>query len=237
MKLDRRFFFTGLLSLLLAASLAMPANAQLSLGKLGVSAGGNLTSMDDLNTSTTSATFDNSLGFHFGASYEQPLGSSGTLSAISVRTGIFGRRVGTYTMASDLDNPSDADFLLEGRDFTIWTIEFPLEGKYSFDQYDFNVGGSSATPYALLGPQLSILRGEEDFQEALNDVMVSVNLGAGVEYGLPLNLTLMPELRYEFGATDVFEDDASLRFRDLNVNDSPSVGSLHFRIHLFYQLP
>jgi len=229
MILDRRFLFTGLLSVLLVAALAMPTQAQIPSGKLGVSIGGTLETMDDLDAGNTTASFGQELGFHFGASYEQLLGTSGPLSSLAVRPGIYGRRIGEYSFPNSLEGR--ADFLLEGRDFTVWSIEIPLDIKYGFD-----LENTPITPYVLVGPQLSILRGEEDFQEALEDVSYSVNFGAGTEIELPLNLTLMPEFRYEFGASDVFGDQSTQRFRDFNVSDPPSIGGAHLRVHLFYQL-
>jgi hypothetical protein len=235
----KRLLSAGFLSLCLLAFFATPAQAQffdnLPSGQIGVSVGGTVETMDDLDAGITEASFDQSVGFHFGASFEQTLANSEPLSALSVRTGIFARRVGEYSFPGEVEpvanEVTDATPLIENRSFQVWTIEFPLDIKYAFDVADL-----PARPYLLAGPQVSILRADEDFETTMNDASVSINAGLGAEVDLPFNLTLMPEFRYEFGVTDAFEDAPRYRLNNLTVNDSPSVGGPSLRVNLFYTL-
>jgi len=228
MRFGKRLLSFGLPLIFAFAAFTTPAGAQIPEGQFGVSVGGTFETLDNLDAANTSASFGNEVGFHFGASYEQALGMERPWSALAVRPGVFGRRVGQYSFSNSLEGQGAA--LLNGRSFTVWAIEFPLDLKYTFPL------DGPVSPYALAGPQLSVLRGEEDFQEPLEDVAYSVNLGAGVEIDLPLRLTLMPEFRYELGLSDVFQDNPTYRFRELSVEDSPTIGGLNLRVHLFLQL-
>lgn len=227
-----RILQVGLFCTLFAVVLALPANAQFSLGKVGVSVGGNFDTLDDLQGGGTEVSFESAIGYNVGVTYDQPLGTTG----LSVRPGLLIRRVGTYQFASSISRTGDLPLLeeatlLQNKEFTVRTVEVPVDLLY---RPPLETG--PVTLYGLLGPQLSVPRAEDDFETLLEDVVYSLNVGVGGEVSLPAGLVLAPELRYEFGLTDTFKEESTYRFREFMVQDSPSTGALSLRLHLYYDL-
>ncbi len=161
---------------------AAPGEAQ-----LGIGAGLNFNDLDDVDTSSGSATFDESTGYHFGLFFN--MGSD----QVSLRPGIFYHQMGTY------DFP-------DGEELDLSAIEVPIDLLLNF------APGSPVSIYLLGGPVVTFpSAGEGDFAEAFQDISLSADIGAGLAFGLPSGgLTLMPELRYSTGITDYWSDDFSV---------------------------
>jgi len=161
---------------------AVPAQAQ-----FGIGAGLNFNDLDDIDTSSGSATFDESTGYHFGLFLN--LGSG----PVSVRPGVFYHQNGTY------DFP-------DGDELKMSAVEVPIDIRLDF------APGSPVGIYLLAAPVVTFpTAGEDDFGEAFKDFSLSADVGAGLAFGLPGGgLTLMPELRYSMGVTDYWSDDFSV---------------------------
>lgn len=225
-----RFLFVSVLCTLIVACFAGPVTAQVpSVGQVGISVGGNFETLNDVNGGETEVAFDSPFGFNLGLSYNQSLGSAKPLSSFSVRPAFVVRRVGQYGFSGSVEG--DGAELLQGETFSLWMFEVPVDARY---QIPVETGPVSL--YGLLGPQISIPRADNDFDTALKDVSYSVNIGAGGEFELPYGLTVMPELRYELGITDAFEDEFTYRFRSFTIDDSPNFGGATLRVHVAYQL-
>ena len=229
MKFNSRLLPTGLFCAVLALFLATPASAQIPTGQVGVSIGGNFETLDDVSGGNTEASFNSAVGFHAGITYDQPVSTTAPLSNLSVRPGVFARRVGQYGFPGPIEGSGAG--LLENEEFTLWGFEVPVDLRY---QIPVETGPVSL--YGLIGPQISIPRADSDFEATLNDVSYAVNLGVGGEISLPAGLTLMPELRYELGVTNAFKDEFTYRFREFSIEDSPNFGGPQLRVHLTYGL-
>lgn len=207
------------------------ANAQIPTGKVGVGVGGNFETLSDVQSGNTNASFSNPVGFHFGLSYDQPLGATGLLNAISVRPGLYLRQVGQYGFPESLSGRGAA--LLSNEDFQLRRYEIPLDFRYRVLELDLVPG---TTPYVLVGPQASLARAENDFEAALKNASYSINAGIGAEIDLAADLVLMPEFRYEYGLTDAFKDEFTYRFREFTIENPPNFGGPSLRVLLYYDL-
>jgi len=226
---------SGLLVLALCFSMiawgGSAASAQgFEFGKIGVAGGVNLQQVDDLGTT---ASFENSTGYNAGIFYDQPLDALVGLPTgnLAVRTGVVLRRVGAYEFAA-AGNGDQTDRLLGGASFNVYAFEFPLDVRYQYDELEVT------EPYVFLGPQVSILRAEQDFDNTLNDVVFSANVGLGSEFEIPaaFGLTVAPELMYTFGITDAVDGDFTYRFRQIST-DGPSFSGFSARVHVYIPLP
>lgn len=161
---------------------AVPAQAQ-----FGIGAGLNFNDLDDVDTSSGSATFDESTGYHFGLFVN--IGSG----PVSLRPGVFYHRTGTY------DFPA-------GEELDLSAIEVPIDIRLDF------APDSPVSVYVLGAPVITFpSAGEGDFKDAFEKIALSADIGAGIALELPGGgLTLMPELRYSAGITDYWSDDFSV---------------------------
>lgn len=177
----RRVAGSVLLAVLLLGTTAPTAQAQ-----LGVAAGLDFNSLDDIEASSQSETLDNSTGYHVGVVYDLGLGP------VSVRPGVFYRKVGTYDFAGveDIDQV-DVTALEVPLDLRVTVFPFPL-----------------VSPYLVGGPNAFLPRSDNDaLDDGLEDLSFTFNVGVGADVSVPgVGLTLQPELRYEFGATDYVND-------------------------------
>jgi hypothetical protein len=155
-----------------------PAQAQ-----LGVAAGLDFNNLGDISTESASANFDNSTGYHFGAYYNLGLG------VVSLRPGVYYHQIGTY------DLPNEESFDLNA-------IEIPLDVRFSV------LPTPIVKPYVLAAPVLTIPQSESEFEDGVEDMSLTADIGAGLEFSLPgVGLTLLPELRYSIGVTNYLSDD------------------------------
>ena len=159
---------------------AAPAQAQ-----LGVAAGLDFDSLDDIETTTSTtnnATVDNSTGYHVGVIYDLGLGP------LNLRPGFFYRNVGSFEFP---DGESDV---------TAW--EVPVDVRLTV------LPTPLVSAYVLGGPKAFFPQGDGDFDDSLEEVSYTFNVGVGADVSVPgVGLTLQPELRYEFGASEYLDDD------------------------------
>jgi len=200
-----RFRRTVALCLLLAG-LTVPAHAQ-----FGITGGLNFESADDITVPTGTAGLDNSTGIHAGIVYDFGFGP------INVRPGLLYRQVGSY------------EFESLNRDFDVTTIEVPVDLRVTVLPLPV------VRPYLLAGPQFSFVRGEDNFDDATEDLSFSVNVGLGAELRPPfLPLILQPELRYEIGATTFIEDDFTIGGRQFSPQDDPRFSAFSLRLNVLF---
>jgi hypothetical protein len=189
----KRIAGSALLALLLLGMSGTPARAQ-----LGVAAGLNFESLDDIETTTDAdqnATVENATGYHIGLVYDLGAGP------VKFRPGLFYRNVGTY----DFPEVGEVD---------VTAFEVPVDVRVSL------LPASPVGPYLLGGPKAFLPQSENDaFGDGLEDVSFVFDVGVGADVSLPgAGLTLQPELRYEFGATDYV--DESFEIGDTTFNPS-----------------
>lgn len=160
--------------------MSSPAQAQ-----FGVAAGLDFDSLDDIETTTSTsnnATVDNSTGYHLGVIYDLGLGP------VNLRPGVFYRKVGSFEFP---DGKSDV---------TAW--EVPVDVRLTV------LPTPLVSAYVLGGPKAFFPQGDGEFNDNLEEVSYTFNVGVGADVSVPgFGLTLQPELRYEFGASDYLEDD------------------------------
>lgn len=213
MSLSLRSARTALLSAFLMIGLAVPAQAQ-----FGVAGGLNFESAGDIETSTSNnGTFDNSTGYHIGVVYELGLG------AATIRPGFLYRRVGEFEFSqSALPNINDPRFGVSA-----WQI--PVDLRFTV------LPTPLVSPYVLAGPMVTLPRGEDEFEDATEDVSYSLNVGIGANISLPVtSLKLQPELRYEFGATKFIKDDFEIGDTTFSPQDSPRFSAFGLRLNVIF---
>lgn len=165
---------------------AVPAQAQ-----FGVSAGLDFDSVSDIETTTNTsenATVDNATGYHLGVVYDLGLGP------LNIRPGFFYRKLGAYKFPESKS------------DVTAW--EIPVDLRLTV------LPTPVISAYVLGGPNAFFPQGEGEFDDDLKNVSYTFNIGIGADVSVPgAGLTLQPELRYEFGASDYID-------KDVEVNDT-----------------
>lgn len=176
-----RVAVTIVFALVLMGRSISPAQAQ-----LGIAAGLGFDSLSDIETTTDvseNATVDNATGYHLGVVYELGLGP------VNLRPGLLYRKVGSY------------EFPNSTSDVTAW--EVPVDVRISVLPVPL------INPYLVGGPNAVFPRADvSEFDDELEDVSYTFNIGAGANISLPgVGLTLQPEVRYEFGATDYVNDE------------------------------
>jgi len=198
-----------LFALLLLGIAGSPAQAQ-----LGVSAGLNFDSIDEIETSSRSETVDNSTGYHIGVVYDLGLGP------VSVRPGLFYRKVGSYDFSGIPDVDDD--------EVDVTAFEVPVDVRVTVLPVPL------VSPYLLGGPNLFFPRsGNAEFDDGLEEVSFTFNVGVGADVSVPgVGLTLQPELRYEFGTTD-YVDDFSIGETDFNPTDR-KISAFALRLNVLF---
>jgi hypothetical protein len=204
------------LAIVLALAVA-PAHAQ-----FGIAGGLNFESTDDIRGSvqggvsgTQEAAFDNSTGYHIGLVYDLGLGP------VSVRPGVFFRRVGDVVL------PSGPEEVVER---SLNTIEVPVDLRLTVLPLPV------VKPYLLAGPMASFPIGEDELDDLTEDVSVSANVGLGATISLPgLTFSLQPELRYEFGLTSYIGDEsAEVGGVTFNPEDEPNFSAFSVRLNVLF---
>jgi hypothetical protein len=193
-----RFVLSCLFAALLCVGVSAPAQAQ-----FGAAGGLNFESTDDIEATNGSATLDNSTGYHLGLVYELSLGP------LNVRPGFFYRRVGDFELSNVSGQLQDARY-------TVSAWEVPVDVRLGV------LATPVVSPYVLAGPKATIPRGEDEFDDAMEDLSYTLNVGVGAQLSLPgSSLRLQPELRYEFGATGFIDEDTEIEVGDQDVTFSP----------------
>jgi hypothetical protein len=169
-------------ALLLAALLGLGSAQPVQAQGLGIAAGLNFNQLDDIEVGSGSATYDNSTGYHLGIFLELGAGP------LSFRPGVFYHQLGRY------DFPA-------GQRLDLSAIEVPLDVRLSLGS------GGVIRPYVLGAPVLTLPR-TDDFDDAVQDMTLTADLGVGIELGAPgSGLRFMPELRYSMGVTDYLSEE------------------------------
>lgn len=171
-----------LLVLVLFGVSTMPAQAQ-----FGIAAGVDFDSVSDIQNAQN--VDENATGYHIGAVYDLSLGP------VSIRPGLFYRKVGSYNF-SDVSGA-------EVDELDVTAFEVPVDLRVTV------LPTPLVSPYVVGGPNAFLPQSSEDnFDEDFEDVSFTFNIGVGADVSVPgVGLTLQPELRYEFGASDYIDDD------------------------------
>jgi hypothetical protein len=168
-------------------------------------------SVDDIETTTDTdenATLDNSTGYHLGIVYDLSLGP------VSLRPGAYYRKVGTY------------DFPDSNSDVTAW--EFPLDIRLTV------VPIPVVSPYLVGGPKATFPQAEGEFEDQLEDVSYTFDVGVGADVSVPgTEWTLQPELRYEFGATDYVDESFEIGGTEFEPSD-PKFSAVALRLTVLF---
>lgn len=190
---------------LLVASmvLALPARAQ-----LGVAAGLNFESVDDIETNSANATFDNATGYHVGVFYDLGLGPAG------LRLGLFYRDIGDVDVS--FGGLSDA--------FSATMIDIPVDVR-------FNLTATPVIrPYVMAGPVFSWASTDDsDYEDALNDVSVAGNVGVGLALDLG-GIKLTPEFRYAVGISRFMKEEVNIRGVSFSSGDVQRLNTVMLRV-------
>lgn len=199
-------------------SLLVGAGASPAFGQLGVAGGLNFESAGDIQATNSSATLDNSTGYHVGLVYELSIGPVG------IRPGALYRRVGTVEVSGlSLDDPR----------YTVSAWEVPVDVRFTI------LPTPLISPYILGGPKATFPRAEGDFDAAMEDVAYTLNVGVGANISLPgLSWKIQPELRYEFGAGSFIDDESQVTLGDQEASfdpqDSPRFSNIALRLHVLF---
>lgn len=211
MNTSTRLARCSVLAVLVSMLAVVPAQAQ-----LGITAGLNFESIDDITTSQSDlrSNFDNSTGYHLGAVYNIGLGP------LDLRPGVIFRQVGEYEFEGvDLEDPN----------FDVSVIEVPLDLKLQV------LPTPIVKPYVLGGPMLSFPSSEGEFDDATKSTSFSLNVGAGIGIAIPgAGFELQPEVRYEFGATTFIEDSFTIAGQEFDPQEEPNFSSFSVRLHLLF---
>lgn len=189
---------------------------QTARAQLGVAGGLNFESADDLGNGGAEATLESRTGYHFGLVYDIDAG------AVSFRPGVIYRKVGTYEFeVGGVDVETEA--------FDLSAIEVPLDLRFRLMSTPY------LSPYLLGGPMFTLPRGEDEFDDALRDLSFSFNVGVGAEIGGgDGGLRLLPELRYEYGATKFIDDDFVIAGQEFSPQNEPRFSALSLRLHILF---
>lgn len=213
-RIQRTLF--SLLTALLVVGTAVPVHAQ----GFGVAGGLNFESAGDIKTQSSNATLENSTGYHVGLVYELGLGP------VNVRPGFFYRKVGEFDL-SQVDND------LQDPRYTVTAWEVPVDLRVPV------FASPLLTPYVLGGPKFTIPRGEDEFDDVVEDLSYTLNVGVGAQISFPgSSFRLQPELLYEFGATGFIDEDKSIEIGDQNAtfspSESPKFSTFALRLNVFF---
>lgn len=203
--MKNRFMSRRLAPFILFAALFLVPNS--ASAQLGVAAGLNFDNFSDIS-GDRQATFDNANGYHVGVFYDLGAGP------IGLRVGAFYRDVG------------DVDLTLDGVDdaFDLTMIDVPIDVRFNLTATPI------IRPYLTAGPVLSFpSSGVEDYDNALADVSVSGNVGAGLAISLG-GLRLFPEVRYAIGVSRFMKDSFSIGSVDFEANDVQRQNSVMLRL-------
>lgn len=201
----QRLIVTSALALAIAFLSATSASAQ-----FGVGAGLNFNNLDDIDAGSSSATLDQSTGYHFGVSLS--LGSG----PLTIRPGVFYHRIGSYDFAG-------------GEELDLSAVEVPIDLRLTV------VPMPLADIFVLAAPVVTFPQ-SGDFDEAVRDVSLSADIGAGVDIGLPgAGISLVPELRYSLGVTDYLSEDFQVGSVNVSpVDDERRVSKLMLRLNVMF---
>lgn len=185
-----------------------------SVAQVGIAGGLNFESLDDIQTGSRRATFDNATGYHIGVFLDIGAGM------LAVRPGVYLRDLGTFQ-------------LTEGsvtEEFDLSMIEVPVDVRLRLMSFP------AVKPFAAAGPVLSFPTSNDDeVDSSLKTLNVSGNVGGGLEVAVPgSGIVLIPELRFAFGVSDLIESDSdfSIGGTEFVPEDSPKTSAIMLRLGL-----
>ncbi len=198
--------------ILLAAWWAQPAQAQ-----LGVAAGLNYDQFSDIQFNDREATFDNASGYHVGIFYDLAVGP------LALRPGLFFRNI------SDIEYDFGFSGLGQRETFDLSLIEIPVDVRFRF-------AAPIIKPYAFAGPVFSFASTNDDnFQDNLENLFVSANIGAGIELAVPvLGISILPEIRYAFGITRYLKEEVQIGNATITAEDTEKLNTLMLRLGIAF---
>ena len=194
---------------ILLVALSAPSTAE---AQLGVAAGLNFESIDDIQSTNGRATFDNASGYHVGVIYDLGLGPAG------LRVGLFYRDIGDVDVS--LSGVSDA--------FDVSMIDIPVDLR-------FNLTATPVIrPYVIAGPVFSFpSTGDSQYDDALEDVSVSGNVGVGLAIDA-LGVKITPEFRYAIGVSRFMKENASIGNVSFAASDVQRLNSVMLRVGIIF---
>jgi hypothetical protein len=199
---------SSILFVLVLLASASPAHAQ-----LGFAAGLNFDRLSDIDARDSDVTFNNASGFHVGAFFDLGLGP------VAIRPGIFYRNI------RDIEYDLTSLALGSRPSFDLNLVEVPI---------DIRVRTTTpiVRPYALAGPVIRFASTpDSDFEDAIENLSVAANIGAGVEIRIPLvGIRLYPELRYSFGVTRFTREEFELLGRTVRAEGRQNDSSVMLRL-------
>lgn len=202
---------SGIAALIVALPIWLLAAEPASAQGLGISAGANFASLDDVRAGSAESRLDSSTGYHVGVFLE--LGSG----ALSLSPGVYYHDLGRYELS-------------DGQGFDLSAIEGALDLRLRV------LSLPGLRPYGLIAPVLTFGRTDADFDQAVEDLSLTVDLGAGVEISLPgTGVSLMPELRYSFAVTDYLGDSFEIGGTTVRPSDEESrMSKVMLRLNLVF---
>ncbi|MBO6575736.1 MAG: PorT family protein [Rhodothermales bacterium] len=168
----------------IAAATLMILAVPTAQAQLGVAAGLNFESVSDLRSQSLESTYGNATGYHAGVFLDVGAG------AVALRLGAFYRELGEFDVTVQ-NVRSTVD---------VSALDFPVDLRFQV------LPTPVVSPYILGGPVFSIPRStDEDYDESLESISVSGNVGFGLEVSAG-GLTLLPEFRYAIGVSPFIKD-------------------------------
>ena len=207
-RLPLSLFVLALLTLS-AGWLARPAQAQ-----LGIAAGLNYDDLGDLDLGSAETSFDNSSGYHIGLFYDLAVGP------LALRPGIYYMDIGDFEDAEDIFD--------EGIDLNL--IEVPVDARLRLAPTPL------LTPYLMAGPVFRFPNSStDDFDEALEEINVAGNIGAGLELSLPgIGFRIFPEVRYTFGLSNFTRDEFEIGDQNFEIENDQRLNTFSIRVGLAF---
>ena len=201
----RSFSLFALALLTLSAGwLTRPAQAQ-----LGIAAGLNYNDLGDIDTGSAETSFDNASGYHVGLFYDLAVGP------LALRPGVYYMDVGEFEDSEDIFE--------EGLDLNL--IEVPVDVRLRLAPTPI------LTPYLMAGPVFRFASSDnDDFEEALEDINVAGNIGAGLELSLPGLIRLYPEIRYTFGLSNFTRDEFEIGGQNFQIENDQRLNTFIIRL-------
>lgn len=205
-------------SVLVIAFLLSPAGAE-ALVDTGLSVGMNFASLDDVNVADAKTTYESKTGWHFGVFAGTALGPLG------VRAGA------VYLDAGPLfdglsENVAGVTFQ---DDFDVRFFVVPVDVQY-------RLVTPAVKPYLFAGPELRFnVTSADDFEGNFKETQWAANIGAGIEFGLPiLDIKVTPEFRYSFELTDLTDDSIEIGGIPVDLESAFDMGTYHLRFHFSF---
>jgi hypothetical protein len=200
-----------LLSVIFA--LALLSSASSAHAQFGIAAGLNFDRISDIDARDADVTFENASGFHVGAFFDLGLGP------VAIRPGVFYRNI----RGIEYDLTSLAVGARPSFDLNL--VEVPIDIR-------IRTTTPIVRPYALAGPVIRFASTpDEDFEDAIENLSVAANIGAGVEIRIPMTgIRLFPELRYSFGVTRFTRDEFEILGRTIRSEGRQNDSSVMLRL-------